>query len=72
MDERQHYFVPDGNNDFVPKEPLVMQEPESLGGKIRRQVKFMWNLIDPRWGRATVYVSRHTGEVTKVIPHPSK
>lgn len=72
MNERQYYFVPDKDNDFVTKEPLVMQAQRSLGGKIKREIKFMWNAIDPRWGRATVYVSRLTGDVTRIVPQPHK
>lgn len=38
-----------------------------LTQRVLKELKFMWNLVDPRHGRATVYVSRSTGEVVSKI-----
>ncbi len=30
-----------------------------------KELRFLWNLVDPRHGRATVFVSRQNGQIVK-------
>ena len=53
-----------------------MEKGKHIGSRVMERVaieaKFMWNLVDPRHGRATVYVSKQTGEVVRKEKPPTK
>ena len=38
---------------------------------LKRELRFFWNLVDPRHGKSTVAISRETGEVVGRTPAPA-
>ncbi len=46
-----------------PTHPQGNSLKVGLSGIIAREARFFWNLVNPLHGRATVLISRDTGEV---------
>jgi hypothetical protein len=44
-------------------DPQAFSRKRTIGAKLAREARFFWNLVNPLQGRATVLISRESGEI---------